>query len=381
MLTKLKDLTVFRKAQKTNLYCRIRKYLPMRAPGFFDDRMLIEDAEVIKIEWPEDIEKPRIGIVQDYGPYPRWTKYCRFLENNGLRYELYNIHAQDWLENAAKYDVVIGISSNEFSHLQELRRKYFALETYYGKMCYPSTAHLTLYEDKSLEAYISNVVGLPFIKTHISHDKSDALRIIEKLKYPVVCKNESSSGSVGVELVHNIRRAKRIVEKAFSKRGRSTHLLYCRQKDYVYFQDFVPNDGYDLRAIVTGNRGFGYYRKVLSGDFRASGMNLVERRGLPEEPVRMAWEANKVIKSPVLVVDMLHGLDGRFYVIEYSPICEVNTPVQLQVGDDPGAYILEEGGSMRFEKGRYWLHDLALREFLVHYYLPHVRAQKGRSNG
>jgi glutathione synthase/RimK-type ligase-like ATP-grasp enzyme len=370
MLKELKNAVFVKKLRKTNIYTRLRQYLPMPSPYFLDDREHISDAEVVSIEWPTDVQKPCIGIVQDYGDYPRWTKYCRFLENNGFPYSLYDIHVNDWIEKAFNLDVIIGIPSCEFFHLEELRKKYFVLEYYLGKICYPSLRHLTLYEDKSLETYISKAAGFPFANTYVSNDKIDALRIIETLKYPVVCKNESSSGSVGVELIHNIQHARRIVEKAFSINGRGTHLLYKRQKNYVYFQDFIPNDGYDIRAIVVGNWGFGYYRKVLRGDFRASGMNQVERRGLPEEPIRIAWEANKVIKSPVLVVDMLHGNDDNYYVIEISPICEVNTPVQLQVGDEPGVYILEDDGSIHFEVGRYWLHELALRQFLLNDYLP-----------
>lgn len=375
MQARIKKTPFIKKIIKTNLYSRLRKLFPMQAPFYLDDRVKIGDADVVHIDWPENLPKPRVGIVQDYGNYPRWTKYCRFFENNGFPYEILNIHSHNWLEAAKRFDVIVGVPSNEFIYLQEIRRKYFILETYFGKFCYPSTDHLTIYEDKSIEAFLAEKAGIPFVKTYISNDKADAFQIIQTLKYPLVCKNESSSGSVGVELIRNIRQAWKVVDQAFSIQGRSTHLLYHRQKDYIYFQEFVPNDGFDVRAIVVGNWGFGYYRRNLEGDFRASGMNQVELRGLPEEPLRIAWEANKVIKSPVLVVDMLHGLDGKYYVIEYSPLCEVNTPVQLKVDGESGVYILEEDGKIHFEKARYWLHELALKQFFMADYLPHIRSE------
>ncbi len=373
MQARLKKAPLVKKIIKTNFYSRLRKYFPMQAPFYLDDRASIGDAEVVQIDWPEDLPRPRVGIVQDYGNYPRWTKYCRFFDHNCFPYEIYNIHAHDWLEVAQRFDVIVGVPSNEFNYLHEIRRKYFALATFYEKFCYPSVEHLTLYEDKSVEAFLAEKAGIPFVKTYVSNDKTDALQIIRTLKYPVVCKNESSSGSVGVELIRNLRQAEKVVNKAFSIRGKSTHLLYLRQKDYIYFQEFVPNDGFDVRAIVVGNWGFGYYRRNLEGDFRASGMNQVELRGLPEEPLRIAWEANKILKSPVLVMDMLHGLDGKYHVIEYSPLCEVNTPVQLKVDGESGVYIREEDGKIRFEKARYWLHELALKQFFVADYLPQIR--------
>ncbi len=378
MLESIKKVRVIKKIRKSALYCRIRQRLPMSELYYVDDRDRIEDAEIVTIDWPVNVKRPKIGIVRDYGDYPRWTKYCRFLDKNSFPYDIYNIHAHDWMENAVEYDIIIGLVSSELYHLEELRRKYHVLETFLGKVCYPTTSHVSLYEDKGLEAYISKASGIPFASTYVSHDKQDAMRMIENLTYPVVCKIVPSSGSEGVELVRTLKHSRKIVEQAFSRNGRKTHVIYFRQKDYVYFQDFVPNDGYDIRAIVVGNWVFGYYRKVLEGDFRASGMDLVEKRGLPEEAMKTARKVNKIIKSPQLVVDMLHGLDGKYYVIEFSPICQMETSEQLHVNGVPGAYVFDDDESFHFEEARYWVHELALREFLLNDYLPQVLKEKER---
>jgi hypothetical protein len=67
---------------------------------------------------------------------------------------------------------------------------------------------------------------------------------------------------------------------------------------------------------------------------------------------------------------MVHGLDGRYTIVEFSPVCRITTPEELQVKGIPGVYIIEDDGSIHFEKGRYWIHELALREFLLNDYLP-----------
>lgn len=376
MLESIKEVKTLKRLRKSALYARVRQYLPMSEPDYVDDRDRIEDAEIVTIDWPVHVEKPKIGIVRDHGPYPRWTKYCQFLDRNSFPYDLYNIHTHDWIENAAKYDIVIGHPSSELFHLEEMRRKYFFLETYLGKTCYPSTNHAVLFEDKSLQAYISKVFGIPFANTYVSHDKNDAMHLAENLPYPVVCKIVPSSGSAGTELVRTRKRGRAIVEQAFSRIGRKSHLVYFRQKNYIYFQEYVPNDGYDIRAIVIGNWVFGYYRKVLADDFRASGMGLVERRALPEEAMEIARKANEIIKSPMLAVDMLHGLDGRYHVIEFSPICRMETSVQLAVNGVPGVYVFDEDGSFHFEEGRYWAQELILREFLLNDHLPKVLTEK-----
>jgi len=327
-------------------------------------------AEVVTIDWPPELPKPRIGIVKDFDPYPRWTKLCRFLDNNDFEYDVYNIHAHDWLKQAERFDLVAGIWSCELRCLQEMREKYWFLENHLGKRTFPSFAHAFLYEDKRLEAYLASVHGIPFAKTYVSYDLQDALALIETLDYPVVSKLVPSSASVGVELVHDPKGARRLIKQAFSVAGRGTHSTYARQKNYIYLQEFIPSDGFEIRAIVVRNWVFGYYRQVLEGDFRASGMNLVEKRELPQEAMRLALKLNRVVKSPQLVVDMIRDLHGCYHVIEFSPVCQMETPEQLHVNGKPGVYIFDDDGNGQFKEGKYWLMELALREFLLSDYLP-----------
>lgn len=372
MATGIKYLRFITRLRKTAWYSRVRQYFPMHRPVYVNDRDKINDAEIVKIDWPESVRKPIIGIVRDNEIFPRWTKYCRFLENNSFDYRVYDIHTHDWIENAEDLDIIIGIPSSEIWHLEEFQRKYYFLERFLGKVCYPSMDHTNLYEDKILEAYLSRIYGFPFANTYISYSEADALKIIENLTYPVVNKISPSSGSVGVELVYSLKHARRIIRQSFSTIGKNTYTNHFRQKNYIYFQDFIPNDGYDIRVIVVNNWVFGYYRRVLEGDFRASGMNLVEKRGLPETAMRIALQINKVVNSPLLVVDMAHGLDGKYYIVEFSPMCQMEFPEQLHVNGIPGVYIFSGTGTFQFEKGKYWVHELALREFLLNHYLPSV---------
>lgn len=362
--------------KKTRTFARMLRCLPIKmfeAGPIVDDRDRVEEADMVWLDWPIKMPKPRVGLIQDQGPLPRWTKYRRFLENNSFPHEIYNIHTHDWLEKAARFDVVMGFPLDKIWWLQETRQKFHFLETYMGKFTYPSTAHINLYEDKLLEMYIAKSFDIPAAKSFISHDRKDAMEQLASLKYPLIAKIIPASGSVGVEMLKTPVQARRFVEQVFSNNGRKTHMAVFRQKDYVFFQEFIPNDGYDIRVIITGERAFGYYRKVLQGDFRASGMNQVEKRALPAEAVRIARQVNKIIRSPMLVVDFVHGLDDRYYVIEYSPICEMSKPEQLHVNDVPGSYIFDDDIEFHFEKGRWWVHELALREFFLNTYIPSMQ--------
>lgn len=101
---------------------------------------------------------------------------------------------------------------------------------------------------------------------------------------------------------------------------------------------------------------------------------MIVRGMQPQEAIRIAYQVNQVIKAPMLVVDMVHGLDGEYRIVEFSPICQMEKPSQWTLNGVPGAYILEEDGSIRFIEGKYWVHELSRRESLVKDYLPKVIA-------
>lgn len=372
MLVALKKIPFIRRIRKTRQFARLRRRFPIKKIGFVDDQDVIarEKALPVHIDWPAGLPKPRVGLIRDQGIYPRWTKYILFLEANGFPYEIYNVHASDWLEKAKNFDWIVGIPSSSPQDLDEMRRKLYFLETHMNKFCYPSAEHIRLYEDKRLTAFYAEYYNFPIVKTYISHDREEALKLIETLQYPVVSKIDPSSGSMGVELIKDLKTCRRLVRQAFSPMGRKTHLLHMRQKNYIYLQDLLSYDGYDLRVILVNNMAFGYYRKTPEGEFRASGMDLVEKRSLPAEAIHIAHQLNQAIKSPQLVVDMLHGKDGQYHIIEISPICQMETAAQLEVDGEAGVYILEEDGRIHFEKGRYWVHELALRQYLQQTYLP-----------
>jgi len=80
-------------------------------------------------------------------------------------------------------------------------------------------------------------------------------------------------------------------------------------------------------------------------------MNLMEKRALPEEALRIAWKVNKIVKSRILAVDMVRDLDGKYYVIEFSPVFQVKKPEQLRVNGVPGVYVLTMMNPLTLKRG------------------------------
>jgi hypothetical protein len=67
---------------------------------------------------------------------------------------------------------------------------------------------------------------------------------------------------------------------------------FARERNYVYFQKFIPNASYDIRVVVIGDRAFGLRREVREGDFRASGSGRIvfDREHIPLACVRIAYQ-------------------------------------------------------------------------------------------
>ncbi len=337
-----------------------------------DDMDRIRPTDPVLVDWPTGIKRPFLGLIQDNHVNPSWTKYQKFCRANGLSFEFLRIHEHDWLEQARRYDIIVGHPISTPSRLEEIWRKTYILERYLGIMCYPSTADLALYEDKHMQHVILGELGMPVVPTWVSYDQADALRLAAKLDYPVVSKLITAAGSRGVEMVKNRRAAERVIRKTFSARGRYWHWPYLRQKDYVLFQKFIHTDGYDVRVECMGDMMFGYYRKARQGDFRASGSGIVQKRSLPESMLRIAHATAQALQTPYLSVDFITSTAGEEFITEISHFNTIESPEQLRIDGVPGTYIMEPTGTIRFQTYRVWVQELALKRVCEQY----IRAQQ-----
>lgn len=330
-----------------------------------DDRDVVEAVEPVRMAWPAGVRKPLVGLVPDRDHPPYWTKYRHFLEANGIPWELYDVHRSDWRQRAARLDAVVWRPLSFPSELEECRRKVAFLEGTLGLFCYPGLREALLYEDKLLQTELLQHHGFPVPETFITHDEDEALAYVERCQYPLVWKVGCGSGSLGVELIGDVREARRAVRKVFGHDGRATYWPYLRQKDYVYLQRLEPNQGYDLRVIVIGDLALGYYRDVPAGEFRASGMDTVRREDIPDDALNLAHAVAQAVAVPQLAVDMLRAPDGSLLIIELSSFPQVKTPFQCQRDGLPGVYRRDAAGRRwTFVPMLVWSQQLALRQAL-----------------
>jgi len=124
-----------------------------------------------------------------------------------------------------------------------------------------------------------------------------------------------------------------------------------------------------LRVIIVGDKLFGYYRYPQKGDFRASGSGILEKKEVPIEALQIAYKVKEAFNTTILATDMLFNeKETKYFIIESSISIGIDTCEQLKVNEIPGYYKRVSQNDFVFIEGRYWIQELALKEFLEKYY-------------
>ncbi len=292
------------------------------------------------------IHKSNIGF------HKRWREYCK-LKN--IKYKDVDCYANNIIEQLNGCDALIWhywqTSSKDFL---KAKRILFALE-HAGFVVYPDFKTAWHFDDKIAQKYLLEVLNLPLVKSYHFIDKREALSWIDKTTFPKVFKLKGGAGSSNVQLVRNKSRAIKLTKKAFGngfkiydgyatlkerfrkfKEGKDTILGVIKSiyrifrnpiyssvmgkiKNEIYFQDFVPDNDFDIRVIVIGDKAFAIKRLVRENDFRASGSGntLFAKENFDLNIIKSSFEYADVLKTQSCTFDyVVH--DGKSKILEIS---------------------------------------------------------------
>ncbi|MBN1414290.1 MAG: hypothetical protein JW973_04255 [Bacteroidales bacterium] len=295
----------------------------------------------------------RIGIHHTKGSFSeRWISYC---EKNSISYKLVNCYSSDIIRQLSDCDALMW----HFNH-KGPRESKFAKQLLFsvmasGKKVFPDFNTVWHFDDKVGQKYLLEALGAPLARSYVFYAKKDALEWINTTDFPKVFKLRNGAGSDNVKLVRSVCGAKRLVRKAFGRGfkqyegwsnlreryrkyrlGKTTlwnvmkgviRLVHPteyarvtgREKGYVYFQDFIPGNNYDIRVVVVGDKAFAIKRMVRKKDFRASGSGtiLYEKEHFDDDTVRMAFEVSNNLVAQCIAYDFVYQ-DGKPLIVEIS---------------------------------------------------------------
>jgi len=284
---------------------------------------------------------------------PEWLAHC---QENGIPYKEVDCFASDIIQQLDGCQALLWHWAHHDYRAQLFARQLIASVEEMGLKVFPSTATCWHYDDKVGQKYLLEAIGAPLIPTHVFYDRQSALQWVEMTTFPKVWKLRGGAGSQNVRLVHNAKAARRVVRKAFGngwsfsrfhvfrerlwrfRRDRDWASLARvprsmwwavfpdektrnspRQKNYAYFQDFVPDCDSDIRIVVVGERAFAIKRMVREGDFRASGSGSLkyEETQIPIECVRVGFEVTAALGSQCCAFDFVI-LEDTWFIVEIS---------------------------------------------------------------
>jgi len=295
----------------------------------------------------------KIGIHHAEGYYSeRWIAYC---ESNDIPYKLVDCYRTDIIDQLSDCDALMWHFNHKSAKASKFAKQLlFAVEAS-GKKVYPDFHTVWHFDDKLGQKYLFEALDLPAPPAYAFYGKKEARKWAEGTTYPKVFKLRNGSSSDNVKLVKSTREAKRLISKAFGKgfkqykgwnslreryrkyrHGMSTPWdvfkgilrlfwpteyarLTGREKGYIYFQEFIPDNDHDIRVIVVGDMAFAAKRMVRKNDFRASGSGYghFEKELFDEKIIREAFEMSEKLKMQSLVCDFV-SLGGTPLVVEIS---------------------------------------------------------------
>ncbi len=296
---------------------------------------------------------------------PFTQKYIAILEHNNIDHVMMNIQDPEF------WDIYSGINAfiyqiGQTSDVLQLSASFLPILQHLTKIpVYPNFETSWHFDDKIKQEYLARYCALPFVQAYVFWDKEEARMWLRQSSYPVVFKLKGGAGSTNVVLIKKYRQAVRLVNAAFSRGLRDSKLnaswkvkyfpvnkyirnnlihakkiimsedstpYWALNKNYVYFQDFLPDNPYDTRVTVIGNRAFAFRRFNRKSDFRASGSGHInyDQDKIDLEAVRMALAISHRCNFQSMAYDFLY--DGTT-----PKICEISYTYQdLAVYNCPG---------------------------------------------
>lgn len=212
-----------------------------------------------------------------------------------------------------------------------------------GKIVYPNIETSWMFDDKISEKYLLEAVKAPLVETKVFFNENDIFKWVRKEGFPIVYKLPQGAGSSNVRLISNMEELKKICKLHFSFCGRPDifmkihnsnksiskcieeirkNVMYrygSNNRGFVLLQKFIPNNLYDIRVTIIGERGIIFKRQVRENDFRASGSGridyIVSKKDL--EAIPIARRISKKIGSQTMTYDFLRDND-TLKIVEMS---------------------------------------------------------------
>lgn len=283
----------------------------------------------------------------------KWITYC---QERSIPYKTVNCYDTDIISQLDDCDALMWHHYHK-SEKDTLFAKQllFSLEMS-GKIVFPDFRTGWHFDDKLGQKYLLEAIDAPLVPSVAFYSKQEAFQWAKNATFPKVFKLRRGSSSGNVRMIKSADVAKRYINRAFG-RGFGQHdawgdisdrwrlyktgkvklkkvfdgfarlvfpIPYARilgkDRGYIYFQDFIPDNTHDIRINYVFNKCFGSRRGVRPGDFRASGSMIVvdkDMANIPLKAIQIAFDVANKLKLQTAAFDFVLK-DGEPLIVELS---------------------------------------------------------------
>lgn len=285
----------------------------------------------------------------------RWISYCK---SHSISYKLVNCYSPEIIQDLKECDALMWHWHHHDGKSHIFAKEIVKAVEEMGLQVFPSSKASWHFDDKIAQFYLFQALNMPHVKSYIFYDSKAALEWSKTTIFPKVFKLRNGAGSSNVRLVRNQHDASKLIRRAFSHgfavldrksiffdrfnkfRSHKTVVNFknlvkgglrifisdsfermsCREKGYIYFQDYLANNPHDTRIIVIDGRAFAIQRINRANDFRASGSGNIryDYKQVPLDLVEISFSLAKAMKSECVAFDFIKDNEGTMKLVEMS---------------------------------------------------------------
>ncbi len=261
-----------------------------------------------------------VAMVKDKTQY--YKIFQQVLEEFGFQVKLYDVWQENQLDAllSDSFDAFIWRAKHNPSIRKLARRYIYFFNQELNLPTYPDWHSYWHYDDKIAQSMLFEKFAIPSPKTRVFVNKDKALEFAEQTEHPIIYKCAHGAGSSNVGLLKNKKEAFAYIKKVFG-RGLKTNFKDDRQKGYVYFQEFMPNNDGDYRVVCYDDRmAHGFFRNNRSGEPFASGSGQFKIFDLPDSLLDFTAKVNTTLKNRIMSYDLIKGQNDEWVITEMSVI-------------------------------------------------------------
>ncbi|SHJ12548.1 hypothetical protein SAMN05444280_11192 [Tangfeifania diversioriginum] len=327
---------------------------------------------------------------------PYSERYKEILDENNIHFKLIDPNSYTLFDELQSCSHLLFHHTQGDTDMLIYESLFYIAQNVFNIKCYPNFETYWSYENKIKEYYLLKSHGFPIIDSQVFWNNNHAYNFLNETEFPIIAKLSKGASSSNVVILNSFGEGKKIIDQVFNdgvkvrglqnrsnltsisnvgyfNYGKATlksillklNLIKEKieypewqiQKDSILFQKYLPNNTFDTRITIIGDRAFAFRRFVRENDFRASGSGKIDVNPdkIDIRCIEIAFSVSKKLNFNTMAYDFIYDEEKEPWINEIS-YCFVDSAVQ----SCPGHW----DEKLNWHKGQCWPQKCQLEDFL-----------------